>query len=113
MTRLLAPIPVEESERNSEQQAIWLLANLLEWHRREDKSAWWEYYRLCELSDQELLEDTSALGGLVYEGVAGETKRSLIHRYRFPLHDHAIDRARTVHDPRTHDCVGTGVAIDE
>ena len=111
--RLVADLPADENERTEEQQARWLLAQLLEWHRREEKSAWWEYFRLCELTDQELQEDKSALGGLVYEGVVGETKRSLIHRYRFPLQDHAIDRAPSVHDPRTQSGVGEIVAIDE
>ena len=106
-------MPADESERTEEQKAQWLLAQLLEWHRREDKSAWWEYYRLCELTDQELQEDRSALGGLVYVDVVGETKRSFIHRYRFPLQDHAIKPERTVHDPRTQDSAGTVVAIDE
>ena len=35
---------------------------------------WWEYYRLCDLSDEELIEDKSALGGLEYVGVVEETK---------------------------------------
>jgi len=111
--RLVADVPADESERTDEQQARWLLAQLLEWHRREDKSAWWEYYRLCELTDQELQEDRSALGGLVYVDVVAETKRSFIHRYRFPLQDHAIKLDRNVHDPRTQDSAGTVVAIDE
>ncbi len=112
-TRLVADVPADENERTEEQQARWLLAQLLEWHRREDKSAWWEYFRLCELTDQELQEDKSALGGLVYEGVVDQVKKSLVHRYRFPLQDHAIDRARNVHDPRTQDSAGTVVAIDK
>lgn len=53
-TQLIADLPADENERTEEQQAKWLLAQLLEWHRREDKSAWWEYFRLCELTDQEL-----------------------------------------------------------
>jgi uncharacterized protein len=111
--RLIADIPAEENKRTEEQKARWLLAQLLEWHRREDKSAWWEYFRLCELTDQELQEDKSALGGLVYEGVVAQVKRSLVHRYRFPLQDHAIDRASSVHDPRTQKRVGDVISIDE
>jgi hypothetical protein len=37
-----------------EERASWLLAQMLEWHRREQKSAWWEYFRICELSEDEL-----------------------------------------------------------
>jgi hypothetical protein len=86
---------------------------MLEWHRREEKSAWWEYFRLCELSDDELQEDRTALGGLAYVGEAGRLKRSVIHRYRFPPQDHAIDRALEVRDPRTQKSAGDLIAIDD
>lgn len=81
--RLISGIPADESQRTEEQKAQWLLAQLLEWHRREDKSAYWEYFRLCELTDQELQEDKSALGGLVYEGVVDQVKKSLVHAIDF------------------------------
>ena len=117
MARLVADLPTDPSEYSVEQRGRWLLAQMLEYHRREDKSAWWEYFRLCELSEQELLEDKSALGGLVYAGQVGSTKQSLIHRYRFPPQDHTIDRAieraNAVHDPNTRRSVGTIVSIDE
>ncbi len=111
--RLTADIPVEETERSEEQKAKWLLAQLLEWHRREDKSAWWKYFELCKLRDEEFQQDKIALGGLVYEGVVAQVKRSLVHRYRFPFQDHAIDRAPSVHDPKTQSGVGEIVEIDE
>jgi predicted RecB family nuclease len=111
--RLTADLPEDETEWTDEQRGKWLLAQLLEWHRREDKSAWWEYFRRCELTDEELQRDKSSMGGLVYEGVVEQVKRSLVHRYHFPLQDHAIDRAPAVHDPRTQDSAGTVVAIDE
>ena len=89
------------------------LPQMLEWHRREEKSAWWEYFRLCALSDDELQEDKSALGGLAYVGEVGRIKRSIVHRYSFPPQDHAIDRALEVRDPRTGNNAGEVVAIDE
>jgi hypothetical protein len=111
--RLTAGLPEDNSEWTSEQRACWLLAQLLEWHRREDKSMWWEYYRLCDLSDDELIEDKNALGGLVYQEVVQETTRSFVYRYAFPVQDHAIDRARKTHDPRTRKSAGERVRIDE
>lgn len=111
--RLTADVPDEPTERTEEQQARWLLSQMLEWHRREDKSSWWEYYRLCELSDDELIEDKSALGGLTYVGVTDETKRSFIHRYEFPPQEHAIKRAPEVRDPRTRKRAGTMVDFDD
>ncbi|HMG74533.1 MAG TPA: TM0106 family RecB-like putative nuclease [Pyrinomonadaceae bacterium] len=107
--RLLTNIPEDKTERTTEQQAQWLLANLLDWNRREEKSSYWEYFRLCDLSDAELQEDKTALGGLEYMGAVGEVKRSAVHRYQFPPQTHAIDRARTVIDPSTKNGAGTVV----
>jgi uncharacterized protein len=111
--RLLADLPPDQSQWTNEQYGPWLLAQLLEWHRREEKSGWWEYFRLCDLSDAELEEDKSALGGLSYVGEVGRVKRSAIHRYRFPPQDYAIDRAYEVHDPRTQKSAGELLSIDE
>jgi AAA domain len=102
-------LPADQTEWSDEQYGRWLLAQMLEWHRREEKSAWWEYFRLCELSDIELQEDKTALGGLAYLGVVGQEKRSVIHRYHFPPQDHAYE----VHDPKTKKSAGEIVAIDE
>jgi uncharacterized protein len=111
--RLSDLLPDDESEWDEEQRARWLLAQLLEWHRREDKSAWWEYYRLRGLSDDELQEDKSALGGLKYIEAARRIKRSIIHRYNFPPQDHSLQRAQEVRDPRTGKSVGEIVDINE
>jgi predicted RecB family nuclease len=113
MARLVADLPAQDTEWSPEQRASWLLAQMLEYHRREDKTAWWEYFRQCDLSDNELIEDRNALGGLTYVGPVEQVKRSIVHRYRFPSQDHSIDRALAVHDPRTKASAGTVVAIDE
>jgi uncharacterized protein len=109
MARLVAGLPAEETKWTSEHRALWLLAQVLEYHRREDKSAWWEYFRQCELSDDELLEDWNALGGLAYVGPVDQVKRSIVHRYTFPPQDHTIDRANAIHDPKTKAGAGTVV----
>jgi predicted RecB family nuclease len=112
-SRLLAALPEEEAAFTNDQRACWLLAQMLEWHRREEKSSWWEYFRLCELSDEELQEDRNALGGLECIGEVDHIKRSVVYRYKFPSQDHAIDRAHEVHDPRTQHRAGEVVAIDD
>jgi predicted RecB family nuclease len=113
MARLVAKLPVDETAWADEQRAIWLLAQMLEWHRREEKSAWWEYFQLCALSDDELEEDKSALGGLEFVGEVGRIKRSIVHRYSYPPQDYSIDRALEVRDPRTGKSAGERVAFDE
>lgn len=113
MARLLVDLPAEETQWTSEHRARWLLAQTLEYHRREDKSSWWEYFRQCDLSDYELLEDRNALAGLTYVGPVNQIKKSTVHRYSFPPQDHAIDRANAIHDPKTKAGVGTLVSIDD
>ena len=52
--KLLDGVGLEPRNRNADQQARWLLAYLLDWHRREDKSAWWEFHRLMDLAPEQL-----------------------------------------------------------
>src|SRR5262249_17513824 len=54
---------------------------------REEKAAWWEYFRLCDLSAEDLLEERAALSGLTFVGALGGTAKAPIHRYSFPLQD--------------------------
>ncbi len=111
--RLLDPLPPDEANWTDQNRGCWLLAQLLEYHRREEKSSWWEYFRLCELSDDELQEDKNALAGLNYLGEVDHVKRSIVHRYSFPPQDHTIDRALEAHDPTTQKSAGEIVAIDD
>src|SRR5713101_3778789 len=52
------------SAETGEGQARALLADLLDWHRREDKPAWWRYFYVRTLSPAELIGEPDALGGL-------------------------------------------------
>jgi uncharacterized protein len=85
--RLTHNVPIVSAERSREQQARWLLAHILDWHRREDKAAWWEYFRLSALSAGELLDEIAGLSGLRFIGPAGGTVKAPIHRYQFPPQD--------------------------
>ena len=82
--KLTADIPADAEERTAEQQARWILANVLDWHRREDKTVWWELFRLSDLSAEDLLDERCGLGGLSFVAEVGGTTRAPIHRYRFP-----------------------------
>ena len=97
--RLREGVPEDESQRDEDQKARWLLANLLEWHRREEKTAWWEYFRLRELADEDLLDENAALGGLEFAEALPGAGRSAVHRYRFPGQESAIRRGDELHLP--------------
>lgn len=96
MALLLADVPDDPEERDEQQHACWLVAHLLEWHRREDKAAWWEYFRLRDLPLEDYLEERSALTGLVFQDTVGGTARRPVHRYVFPAQDHDIRRGDEV-----------------
>ncbi|MEH2510163.1 putative RecB family nuclease [Nitrobacteraceae bacterium AZCC 1564] len=88
--RLVEGIPDDASERTPLQKAMWLLASLLDWHGREKKAVWWEYFRLRDLSAEDLLHERHGLSGLEFEQLAGGTAKAPVHRYKFALQDSDI-----------------------
>ncbi len=112
MSALLAGVPIDAAERNEEQQARWLMAQLLEWHRREEKAAWWEYFRLLELPLEDYEDERSALAGLEHQAVIGGTARTPIHRYAFPAQEHDVRRNDEVCIPGTGQVIGKIAAVD-
>ncbi len=82
-------------------QARALLADLLDWHRREDKPAWWRYFYLRTLSPAELTGEPDALGGLAGGDVVDRVKRSVVRRFRFPAQEHKFSSGDTGCDPAT------------
>lgn len=109
--RLTLDVPLDPRDRNREQDARWLLAHLLDWHRREAKATWWEYFRLQGLSDEDLLEEKPGLSGMTFVGSFGGTAACPIHRYQYPQQDHDIRARQTLHLPDG-DGFGNVVALD-
>jgi predicted RecB family nuclease len=93
---LMRSIPFEKESRTAGEQAKWLLANMLDWYRREKKSFWWEYYRLSELSDEDLMDEDDAIAGLFYTGEQEQVKRSMVHYYNFPEQEFRLKKGNTV-----------------
>ena len=95
--QLTADVPVDPEERTPEQHARWILANILDWHRREQKAVWWEYFRLAELPPEDLLDERAGLSDLAYIGEVGGTARSPVHRYSFPPQETDIRGGEDLH----------------
>jgi RNase_H superfamily len=92
---------VPAPEPSDDQRARWLTADLLQWHRREAKPEWWQYFdRVLRYEDDDFVSDPETIGGLVLEGEVGKVKRSTIWRYRFdPGQDFKLSVGHKVVDP--------------
>ncbi|WP_024773024.1 TM0106 family RecB-like putative nuclease [Aquimarina macrocephali] len=87
MDALLEGVPPIRSERNNVQQANFILANMLDWYRRERKSFYWEKFRLIELPEDELLEERKVIAYLNNTGEKVKEKRSFVYTYRVPIQE--------------------------
>jgi uncharacterized protein len=95
--RLTADVPVDTVERTAEQLARWILAHSLDWHRRELKSSWWEFFRLADLMPGDLQDERYGINGLMFRGSVGGTARAPIHRYQFSPQELELSEGDTLH----------------
>lgn len=88
-----------------------LLAGLLDWHRREEKSQWWRWFELTEdMSLDALVDARDALAGLEFVEEVRVEKRSVVLRYRFQPQDHPFGPGDEAFD--TLDGKGTGKVVE-
>jgi uncharacterized protein len=84
-----------------EVHARWLMAQLLGWHRREEKATWWEFHHLMDLTPEQLVDEDDAVGLLEPVGpidAPGRTGRQT-WRYTYPEQEMEVGRD-PVYDPR-------------
>ncbi|MCY4114836.1 MAG: TM0106 family RecB-like putative nuclease [Chloroflexi bacterium] len=120
VAELTADLPVDLTDgrtlEDPAQRGRWLLAQLLDWHRREDKAFWWRYFHLRDVvTDEERVDESDALGQLSYAGSRADPRprsRSTIYRFRFPPQDHKFEVGDRPHDQHGVP-VGEVVAVDD
>ena len=93
----LSPLP---EERDPEGQARWLLAHMLDWHWREEKAAWWEFFRLCDLPEEDLRDEKAGIAGLEWREQLPKVgkERNPRHRYSYPEQLVEIGEGAEVYD---------------
>ena len=90
-----------------------LLSGLVGWHRREDRPRWWEFFRVAQLDDEQLVEDGSTIGGLSAPLPDGQVKASLRWRYDFEPQDCKLAVGHSAVDvDAPHAALGTVVELD-
>ncbi len=107
---LLAGVPDDPDDRTDEERARFALAHMMEFHRREDKAAWWEYFRLRGLVEEDLLDERRAVAGLVYD-LTVEPEGARVQRYRFPPQDLDVRKGDSVRDLKGNP-IGTVESLD-
>lgn len=97
---LTQDLPAEPKDHTREQAARWLLAHALDWHRREEKVKWWEFFSMKDLSEEELYDEKSAVAGLSHRRRMPKTsprERAPIDQYHYPLQECSIREGDTLY----------------
>jgi predicted RecB family nuclease len=81
--KLTADIPPDAAKRDDKQAATWLLAQLLDFHRRENKATYWEGFRLGDLDDDDLLDERAGISGLKFKERLKVERNIPTDRYSF------------------------------
>ena len=89
------------------------LADLLEFHAREGRPQWWEYFDRQSRFEDELIDDTECLAGLRLVGPPEPVKRSLLHKFQFPSQETKRRPGDQVVDVATLCAAGTIEEVDE
>jgi uncharacterized protein len=80
---------------------LWLAAQLLEYHRREDRPVWWNFFRRLDATEEELRDwDSEAIAGLEPVGEPEQRKQSRVYTLKFPTQQYKL-RPGDVVDPAT------------
>jgi predicted RecB family nuclease len=111
---LLAGLPDDPYEVADADRSRWLLAQLLLYHRREEKPVWWAFFNKIGRTSEELQErDSDAIGGLERAGPPVPAADSLVWPFTFPAQQHHLGPGNQVYDPATKVSAGRIEALDE
>lgn len=103
---------LEDAQEGDER---WLIAQLLDYHRREAKPVWWAYFARLEMTSVELVEDSDSIGELEHLGAQPlpPPKRSVVHSFSFPAQEYKLAAGDEVIDPVTGLSAGIISSIDD
>jgi uncharacterized protein len=87
---LTKDLPADTVIWTDEDRAKWLLANQLQYFQRENKTAWWEHFRLQNAEYEDLIDERNALVHLSFQQVV-PSKGLPVHRYAFPEQETTLD----------------------
>jgi hypothetical protein len=93
-------LPAEPVNRTPEEAARWLLAHALDWHRREEKVKWWEFFRMKDLSEDDLYDEKTAIARLSFchrMPKRSPRERAPVDQYHYPIQEYSIRPGDTLY----------------
>ena len=90
---LTRDLPPEPADRNTDEAARWLLAHALDWHGREQRVKWGEFFRMKDLAEPDLYDHKSVLAGLSFTRrmpKMSPKERAPIDQYEYPPQECSI-----------------------
>jgi uncharacterized protein len=92
----------------------WLAGELLEYHRREARPAWWRYFERLGMTPEELAEDSESIGCLESDPrfPPRSLKKSVVRALKFPPQEHKLAPGQA-HDPATGKHAAEILSIDD
>jgi uncharacterized protein len=113
--KLLGGLPEDAATWTADEHLRQLLFDLLDFHRRCDKPAWWGMYARQDMTEDDLIEDIECLAGLVR--IADRTptpvNRSLVYAFTYPEQETKLRVGKDCTRTDTGQGFGTIVALDE
>ncbi|MBV8690421.1 MAG: TM0106 family RecB-like putative nuclease, partial [Actinobacteria bacterium] len=102
-TARLAGLLVPDPDDPGLDKHKWLLAQLLDWHRREAKPEWWQYFRrVLDATDDDFVADSESIGGLEFMQEMEPDAKSKVYRYAFdPEQEYKLAVGKKPLDPAT------------
>lgn len=93
----------------------WMVAQLLDYHRREAKPIWWAYFARLEMTPAELVDDPDSIGELEHLGAEPlpPPRRSVVHAFSFPPQGYKLGAGEEVIDPVTGLSAGFIDSVDD
>jgi len=107
-------VPDAAADRDEEQQAKWLMARLVDYHQREARPGWWDYFDRVDYSDpDDFVDHPEAIGGLFEdpETPKRREKQSWAFRMLFPVQESKLGPGEH-DDPDTESKAGDVLQMD-
>ncbi|MGE0065833.1 MAG: TM0106 family RecB-like putative nuclease [Solirubrobacterales bacterium] len=114
LQELMAGVPADPAERDTEQRARWLAAQVVEYHHRESRPVYWSMFARMDAEPAALVDDPECIGRLAPDGETPPRPeaKSIVERLTFPPQETKLRAGSAVIDPRDGGNPGSIVGLD-